>query len=180
MSAISKFISHYTVSDYQSWKGDWELWEGFAVAMIPSPFGRHQRLAFKLGMLFENAIAKRECHATVIPEVDWIVTDDTVVRPDLIVVCGDGPERHLEKTPDLVVEVLSASTRQHDLNYKRELYHRLGVGAYWMVDEEAQTIVIDVRQSDGTYLPDHVESEVKVRLCEDCELVIIVNELFSR
>jgi len=180
MSPVSKFVPHYTVSDYQLWKGDWELWEGFAVAMTPSPFGRHQRLAIKLGTLFENAITNRRCHATVIPEVGWIVTNDTVVRPDLIVVCGEGPERHLENPPELVVEVLSASTRPHDLNYKRELYHRLGVGAYWMVDGEAQTIVIDVRQSDGTYLSGHVESEVLVRLCEDCELAIVVNELFSR
>ncbi len=180
MSAVSKFVPRYTVSDYQLWKGDWELWEGYAVAMTPSPFGRHQRLAFKLGTLFENAIAKGRCHATVIPELDWIVSNDTVVRPDLIVVCGEGPERHLEKTPDLVVEVLSESTRQHDLSYKRELYHRSGVGAYWMVDDEAQSIVMDIRRSDGTYLSNHVEDEVLVQLCENCELAIVVKELFSR
>ena len=29
----------YTVDDYESWAGDWELWQGTAIAMTPSPFG---------------------------------------------------------------------------------------------------------------------------------------------
>ena len=41
MSIAPKYQPHYTVDDYQHWEGDWELWNGVAVAMAPSPFGPH-------------------------------------------------------------------------------------------------------------------------------------------
>jgi len=48
--------------------------------------------------------------------------------------------------PDLVVEILSAATRENDLGPKRALYLAAGVGELWLVDpaERAVTVV------DGT------------------------------
>jgi len=42
--------------------------------------------------------------------------------------------------PDLVVEVLSPSTRANDLGVKRELYMRAGVRELWLVDPDARTV----------------------------------------
>lgn len=42
--------------------------------------------------------------------------------------------------PDLVVEVLSPSTRANDLGIKRELYLRAGVRELWLVDPSPHTI----------------------------------------
>jgi len=53
--------------------------------------------------------------------------------------------------PDWVCEILSASTRRHDLLIKRPLYARHGVNDLWLVDLEAR-ILIASRLQDGHWL----------------------------
>jgi hypothetical protein len=97
-----------------------------AVAITPSPFGRHAQALTDAAAVFKHAVdaAARTagCRATVLTESDWIVAHDTVVRPDLVVVCGGVPERHVEAAPAIVVEILSPATRERDLTAKKELY----------------------------------------------------------
>ena len=33
MSSVPRYTPRYSVSDYQLWEGDWELWDGIAIAM---------------------------------------------------------------------------------------------------------------------------------------------------
>ncbi len=115
MSAAEKFQPNYTVDDYRQWQGDWELWQGIPVSMVPSPFGRHSSVTGKIVTSLNNAIAANGCSATTLVELDWIISAGTVVRPDVAVVCGGLPERHLEARPEIVVEVLSGTTRDRDL-----------------------------------------------------------------
>lgn len=61
---------------------------------------------------------------------------DTVVSPDLVVVCGGVPERHVESPPAIVVEVLSLSTRDHECTVKREVYLRAGVSWHVLIDPD--------------------------------------------
>jgi len=44
--------------------------------------------------------------------------------------------------PDLVVEVLSASTRAADLGEKRAEYAAIGVAEYWCVDPDAGEVLV--------------------------------------
>ena len=37
---------YYTYDDYIHWEGDWELIDGIAYAMAPSPLKSHQNLLF--------------------------------------------------------------------------------------------------------------------------------------
>ncbi len=60
----------------------------------------------------------------------------------------------MQSIPDLVVEVLSPSTRANDEGIKRELYMDSGVSELWLVDPDARTI-IQVRPD----APDQVFSE---------------------
>lgn len=46
----------------------------------------------------------------------------------------------IQSVPDLVVEVLSPSTRANDEGIKRELYMGSGVRELWVVDPDAHTI----------------------------------------
>lgn len=50
------------------------------------------------------------------------------------------PDTLLHPVPDLIVEVLSASTAKHDRGVKFADYAAHGVGEYWIVDADAQTI----------------------------------------
>lgn len=120
MTVAIQYAPHYTIDDFRLWRGDWELWDGIAIAMTPSPFGRHPAILVALVRELSIATRQQACDATVLAELDWIVRSDTVVRPDVMIVCGDPPEKHLHQPPALVAEILSPSTRQNDLTYKRE------------------------------------------------------------
>lgn len=133
--ALPRYVPHYTVKDYQQWQGDWELWSGVPVAMSPSAKKQHQKICGALHFAVESALREQGCSdCDVYFELDWIVNSDTVFRPDLLVVCADTPSDFVEKTPVLIVEILSESTRQRDLLYKRESYQQLGVKYYLIVD----------------------------------------------
>jgi Uma2 family endonuclease len=142
MSTARKYQPHYLVADYQQWEGRWELWYGTAVAMAPSPFGPHERAVSEIGFQIQASIkGQPACSACrLYTGLDWIVQHDTVVRPDLMLVCGRQPELHLERAPTLVVEVLSESTADKDRTVKRELYESFGVEHYLLADPAAKSI----------------------------------------
>ena len=89
MSKVEKYQPHYTIDDYQHWEGDWELWNGVAVAMTPSPFGRHAGANVRIAAALDSAVEASGCRATVLAEIDWIISRDTILRPDVTVVCGE-------------------------------------------------------------------------------------------
>jgi Uma2 family endonuclease len=70
--------------------------------------------------------------------VDWQVAEDTVVRPDNLVVCGhDITGTRLTVPPVLVFEILSPSTSRQDKILKYKLYEKAGVKYYCIVDPES-------------------------------------------
>lgn len=172
MSSAPQDRPHYTVEDYRLWKGDWELWNGTAVAMTPSPFGRHSEMLARLAAVLIDAIDTARCDATVLPKLDWIVSPDTVVRPDLSVVCGAAPERHLDSSPALVVEVLSQSTRQRDLDHKRLLYQQQKVGWYLIADPDGRQLTALTLASNGTYTEVNASDFLDLKICDECRLTI--------
>ncbi len=68
------------------------------------------------------------------------------VQPDLLVLLrGDLADIGADGVvgpPDLVIEVLSPSTRGHDILTKRALYARAGVREYWLVDPDARSVEV--------------------------------------
>ena len=65
----------------------------------------------------------------------------------------------IQSIPDLVIEVLSPSTRANDLGVKREVYMSSGVRELWLADPDAHTItrvrpgnIPDEVLGDGTVL----------------------------
>jgi hypothetical protein len=61
MSLAHQYAPRYTIDDYSTWKGDWELWDGVAIAMTPSPFGRHQQVLFKIAFELRSGIQEVNC-----------------------------------------------------------------------------------------------------------------------
>jgi Uma2 family endonuclease len=55
------------------------------------------------------------------------------------------PKKVFEGAPDLVVEILSPSNREEDVQEKRPAYQEAGVGEIWLVDPDKQEIQIDRR-----------------------------------
>jgi Uma2 family endonuclease len=178
MTAAPRYLPNYTVADYQTWKGDWELWQGIPVSMTPSPFGPHQRVAKNLVFELESQIRRRHCEASVLYEIDWIISEDTVVRPDIVLLCGEAPEQHLRSAPAMIAEVLSDSTANRDREAKRNLYEEHGVENYLLIDPDRQTLEIYRKEQEPRWRHRVVIDEVTLMLCGDCELAIHRDSLF--
>jgi Uma2 family endonuclease len=135
MSVAYEYRPRYTIADYGRWEGDWELIDGLAIDMGPSPFGPHSAMSARLAAKFVNAVdANGSNEWVVLQEIDWIVDDSTVVRPDLCLIHGPIPEKHLCAPPQLIVEILSDSTAEKDRKSKFELYRQQSVLYYLIVD----------------------------------------------
>ena len=178
MSTVPRYIPHYTVEDHAMWEGDWELWSGVPIAMTPSSFGTHGSAANRIGTALTNAIDQVGCDATVLTEVDWIVSNDTIYRPDISVVCGGPPERHIENTPAIAVEVLSKSTRERDLTFKRTSYAEQGVAWYLVLDPDARTMTALQLNANGVYSEATFKESLAIEICASCKLNVDVQRLF--
>ncbi|EDP74560.1 Uma2 family endonuclease [Hydrogenivirga sp. 128-5-R1-1] len=131
MSLTLKYLPNYTIKDYESWQGDWELIEGVPYALA-SPTFEHQRVVLRIARFLDEELEKScpECKVGI--DTDYVIDEHTVVRPNVFVVCGEVKDKLL-KTPAVIFEVISESTAERDERLKFELYEREGVEFYVMV-----------------------------------------------
>ena len=125
-------IEYYSYDDYIQWKGDWELIYGYPIAMSPSPMITHQMVANLIAVELTNALFECE-ECMVVWEQDWKISNETVVRPDVVVICNEPNEAYITKTPKVVVEVVSKSSAKRDETTKFELYEKEKVPYYIIV-----------------------------------------------
>lgn len=151
---VTQAARPFTYDDLEAMSDDGyrrEIIEG-TLFVTPAPNGAHQRVG---GKLYARLLAGEtpETMAMQAP-YDWRVPDGGSVQPDLMVIRRRDfdPNGPLPQTaqPLLVVEVLSPSNRAQDRLLKRDLYERLGVPAYWIVDPLEPSIV-SLRLADGRY-----------------------------
>ena len=70
---------------------------------------------------------------------------DTVVQPDLCVVCDKSKLTDNQScigAPDLVVEILSPGNSRKEMKDKFELYEEAGVLEYWIVDPTRRNVLV--------------------------------------
>ena len=180
----------YTYEDYKNWPDEprVELINGYIYNMA-APSQRHQGLLFELSRLFGNYLKGKKCRGFYAPSdvrLNFDTTDDTVVQPDLFVVCDksklDG--QNCNGAPDFVLEILSPSTSSKDKVTKFNKYLEAGVKEYWIVCPEEKTIIVHTLTDDGKYVTAaFAESEdtpkpmVKVGIFDDFEIDLV--DVFS-
>ena len=134
MSVPVRILPNYTYADYLHWEGKWEVIEGIPHAMSPSPIPRHQLVSANLSAAFRNAL-KGSCKKFKIYQpLDYRISDDTILQPDLLIVCKDITEKFLDFRPELVVEILSPSTALKDRHTKFGLYEKEQIPYYLIID----------------------------------------------
>lgn len=86
-----QYIQKYTYKEYLHWEDNWELINGYPYAMSPSPLPNHQLLGNKINFHFTRALltANQISKCDLLYESDWIINEDTIVKPDMMIVCGD-------------------------------------------------------------------------------------------
>ena len=131
-------LPHYTYDDYVCWEGRWEIIHGIPYAMTPSPPIEHQDLCGDIYVQLKTLLKNCPKCKPLLP-VDWQISEDIIVQPDVMVVCGER-EKIIGKTlsipPVLIFEILSPSTRRKDKVLKYRLYQEAGVKYYCIVDPE--------------------------------------------
>ncbi|MBE7171449.1 MAG: Uma2 family endonuclease [Williamsia sp.] len=152
MSIASKYRPQYTYDDYSKWEGRWELIEGMPYAMSPAPAVLHQVVNANLYAVFTNSLGAVCKQSRAYLPIDWRIGDDTVVQPDLLIVCQKIEKTFLDFVPVLTLEILSPSTAFKDRHEKFELYEQQGVHYYVIVDPQFRKIEI-YELVDGKYQP---------------------------
>ncbi len=123
MAIANKILPHYTYDDWIHWEGKWELIEGYPIAMSPTPVPTHQRVAAELRTELLLASRKSNCKkCRVYDPVDYKISDDTILVPDILIICGEVKKKYLDFPPSLLVEILSPATALRDRHTKFEIY----------------------------------------------------------
>lgn len=119
-----------------------ELIDGVMI-VAPPPLDEHERLQiFLLRLLGEYAelfnLGEVRGSRTAV-----VLADDQTYEPDILFVARERvsiiEKRGVFGPPDLVVEILSASTAAHDRGPKFHTYDRAGVRELWLIDPYGPT-----------------------------------------
>lgn len=139
--------------------------------MPPSTFGRHQWIAGQILSQFNQQLQHQACSdCFALVETDWIVAQDTVVRPDIAIVCGRFPEQYINSAPRVVVEVLSESTQHKDRTAKFDLYQREGVHYYIMIDSQGGGPALYGLDETRRYQALPASGTIALQLHNDCTI----------
>ena len=152
-----------TYEDYAALPHDgkrYELHEGELVQM-GAPNVRHQLIIGNLYSIFRAHVIAVGRGQVLLSPLDCIMSDITVVQPDLVYVDEIRrqllSERALEGAPTLAVEILSPWSRHTDRRVKMRLYAKHAVDWYWIVDGNALTIDAHRLEGDGYRLAARLE-----------------------
>jgi Uma2 family endonuclease len=146
---------HYTYADYLTWESTerYQLFNGEAYQMA-SPSVEHQGILRELLLHFGNWLKGKPCQVfaapldvRLFPEEDN--SDDTVLQPDLLVVCDKAKlaKNSVNGVPDLVVEIVSPSNSHRELFLKFQYYLEAGVREYWVIDPEGKKVQVHVYEN---------------------------------
>lgn len=130
-----------------------QLIRGYVVR-DPAPFVPHQMLVGRLYISLHRAIVETGQGIVLLSPTDVVLSDDTVLQPDLLAVSKDRLPiigKRVEGPPDLVIEVESEHTRERDMTVKRMLYAQYGVRELWYVSGSSRSIIQMTDPADGDY-----------------------------
>lgn len=181
----------YTLADILDWDacGQIELIDGIPVMMAP-PTRIHQKVSGELFGQIREYLKGKECEVYAAPfavrlfeqEGDSPKDVDNMVEPDISVICDTSKLDNIgcKGAPDLVIEILSPSTRRHDRITKFNLYRRAGVREYWIVDPSDQSVQSFLLENNAYIARDFAvnDEKIKVNVLQDC--VIDLAPVFAR
>jgi len=126
------------------------------LSVTPAPGTRHQSAVVRFIVRIDEHVRSRGLGKVFVAPTDCILSNTTVVQPDVLYVARDRltmiSERGIEGPPTLAIEILSPSTVQTDRDRKLRLYAEHGVLHYWIADPESRSVE-GYTLADGVYVP---------------------------
>lgn len=148
---------------------------------MESPITIHQQIVGELYVQFYKYLENKKCKVFISP-LDVCLSgiknpkkEYNVVQPDIMVVCNENKitDKCIKGVPDLIIEVLSKSSRKHDTFIKFNLYQHYGVKEYWIIDTELETISQYILNEKNIYtIPKiyDITDEIKVNELKNCTI----------
>ncbi len=173
----------YTYEDLQNFEDEkrYELING-ELYLMSSPTTLHQKIIGEIHGQLYNYLKGKKCQSFVSP-LDVCLSgvrnpkkEYNVVQPDILVVCDENKITNnmgIQGAPDLIIEVLSPTSKKHDTFVKYNLYQYYGVKEYWIIDGEVGVIYQYIINEKNIYtLPKTYEitENIKVNILKDCTI----------
>ena len=120
-----------------------------------SPHSEHQIAQSNIFLSIGSFIRDNSLGRLLAAPLDVVFSDTDSAQPDLLFIKKDR-EKIIERggpvwgSPDLIIEVISKGTAQHDRKTKKKLYEKFGVKEYWIVDPKSEYVEIYVWEK-GVY-----------------------------
>ena len=146
----------YTYEDYLKTNDDekLEVLEG-NLEMVPAPSTDHQDVQSYLGRLILNYVIERKMGKIYLSPTDIILDLNNIVQPDILFISNE--KKHLIQkkgifgSPDLIIEIISPSSKYRDTYTKKALYEKFRIQEYWLVDPYMKGIEILRLNSEQIY-----------------------------
>lgn len=168
----------YTSEDY------WNLPEGQRAELIGGklynmapPNRIHQDISFALSRKIADYIDAHEGSCKVYPApfaVNLNADDKTYVEPDISVICDNKKltDRGCDGAPDMIIEIVSPSSRRMDYTTKNALYSDAGVREYWIVDPSKNRTTVYRYEEDAAPLVIPFEQSITIGIYGDLQVTI--------
>ncbi len=133
--------------------------------MTPAPGTHHQTVSRRIQFQLYEQIELRDLGQVYNAPTDVELSKIDIVQPDILVVIADrkrivSPAK-IVGWPDLVVEILSPTSREKDESLKLSLYQRTGVPEYWIVDPESHVVKKYLLKGDRYELEGEYTEEIE-------------------
>ncbi len=166
---VTTTLGPYTVADLLRMREETddrlELIDG-EVFVVPSPNEGHQTSSVVLTGVFYNQIMVPGRGRVYHAPFDVYLGSGRLVQPDLFVVLPGDPVSvrpdGAHGRPSLVVEIVSPTSRSHDLRRKRALYADAGIPEYWLIDPPLRSVTVLTHPAHGDYRTERVYNDGEV------------------
>ncbi|MEW6378683.1 MAG: Uma2 family endonuclease [bacterium] len=124
--------------------------------MAPSPNVRHQSISRNLEFVINQYVEEHDLGKVFDAPMDVILSDENIVQPDILFISkknyGIITTQNIQGAPDLLIEILSESSRRLDRLIKMKTYGKFGVEEYWLVDPAIDQVEIFRMKKTGLKL----------------------------
>jgi Uma2 family endonuclease len=159
-----------------------ELPEGSTIILDMSPTTTHQLIQANIsGYIWNFAVRKKL--GLVLDTMDLII-DGNTFQPDVLFIAAKHKsvikEQFIDGYADLVVEILSKSTKHRDRQVKFRYYESAGIPSYWIVNPDGKDIEV-YTLNKGRYDLENVYSDtdtLRVGFGENHVLKISLKKIF--
>jgi Uma2 family endonuclease len=152
--------------------------------MSPAANLTHSDIIGRLYLFIGNYLMEKKCGYVYPDDVDVHFSDGSLYKPDLVVVLKSNEKilagrKNIYGAPDMVVEVLSYSTRNKDLTIKKDTYEAQGVREYWIIDPWAKSVSVYLLRDGKYFLDDRyiLLGEKDLELLDDDEKAEVKTEV---